>query len=159
MDASAKYRERVVQEVRRKRSVDRRVHPAGPYAAFCEERSTSVGAAAGQPCNGCVGNTGDKVPNGQDVPGVDANAGYRCDRNSGIGQGNPAHVGCPNFQLDLAYSAAEGPEDRPRLIAGLFCVRTMAECYVTDRTGSGAVVGSRKPDPQPTWSQASDSVP
>jgi hypothetical protein len=145
MDASVTYREHVRQEVRRKSSEDRRPHPAGPYAGPCDESDPDPSSAGGKPCDGCVGHVGSRVPNGQEVPGTDANAGYRCDRNAGVGQGNPAHPGCPNFQLDFAYSAAAGPGGRPRLIAGLFCVRPVAECYVTDRTGSDAVVGSERP--------------
>jgi len=140
------YRERVVEEIRQHRSTVRRPNPAGPYVGSCDANDEIGGPAVGKPCDGCVGHVGDNTPPGQIVPGTDANAGYRCDRNAGIGDGNPAHPGCPNFQLDFAYSAAEGPGHRPRLIAALFCVRTVAECYVTDRTGSNAVVGSQTPD-------------
>ncbi|MCU1379316.1 MAG: hypothetical protein JWN29_2299 [Acidimicrobiales bacterium] len=49
-------------------------------------------AFAAKPCNGCVGRADDKAPAGQ-APG-DANAGYECDRNRGVGRGNPAHSGC-----------------------------------------------------------------
>ena len=145
MAASSTYRERVIKEVQQNRSAGRRPHPPGPYIGSCDASETADGPAGGKPCDGCVGNAGDKTPPGQVVAGTDANAGYRCDRNAGIGQGNPAHAGCPNFQLDFAYSAPEGPGGRHRLIAGLFCDRTVAECYVTDRTGSDAVVGSHRP--------------
>lgn len=46
-------------------------------------------ATAGKPCNGCVGRADDKAPNGQSDG--DKNAGYECDRNNGVGEGNPAH--------------------------------------------------------------------
>jgi len=49
---------------------------------------------AGKPCNGCVGNADDKTPPGQMLDGTDGNAGYECDRNNGIGKGNPAHTAC-----------------------------------------------------------------
>lgn len=49
-------------------------------------------AFAAKPCNGCVGRADDKAPAGQ-APG-DKNAGYECDRNRGVGRGNPAHSGC-----------------------------------------------------------------
>lgn len=55
-------------------------------------------ASAGKPCDGCVGNADDKAPPGQAVDGVvdgsDLNAGYECDRNRGVGRGNPAHTAC-----------------------------------------------------------------
>jgi hypothetical protein len=49
-------------------------------------------AFAANPCNGCVGRADDKAPAGQAAG--DANAGYECDRNRGVGRGNPAHSGC-----------------------------------------------------------------
>ena len=53
------------------------------------------GNATGQPCAGCVGKADNKNPAGQAPSGpVDANAGYECDRNQGIGKTNPAHTGC-----------------------------------------------------------------
>ncbi|HEY3238885.1 MAG TPA: hypothetical protein VGL92_04920 [Acidimicrobiia bacterium] len=52
------------------------------------------GNAYGKPCAGCVGKADDKNPPGQFPDGSDANAGYECDTNSGIGQTNPAHTGC-----------------------------------------------------------------
>jgi len=55
------------------------------------------GAAVGKPCAGCVGSADNKNPQGQapqTVAGLDANAGYECDRNQGIGQSNPAHTSC-----------------------------------------------------------------
>ena len=52
------------------------------------------GDAKGRPCAGCVGNADDKNPPGQYPNGSDANNGYECDGNSGIGRTNPAHTGC-----------------------------------------------------------------
>src|SRR5262245_16527221 len=52
------------------------------------------GNATGQPCAGCVGNADNKNPQGQFPDGSDANNGYECDGNNGIGQTNPAHTGC-----------------------------------------------------------------
>ena len=46
-------------------------------------------ALAGKPCNGCVGNADNKAPKGQSAG--DANNGYTCDNNRGVGRGNPAH--------------------------------------------------------------------
>ncbi|MDQ3849894.1 MAG: hypothetical protein M3296_04670, partial [Actinomycetota bacterium] len=73
--------------------------PSGPYCATTSTTTPSAngngnGQATGRPCAGCVGSADDKNPPGQ-LPGPeDANAGYECDKNSGIGQGNPAHTGC-----------------------------------------------------------------
>ena len=52
------------------------------------------GAAVGRPCAGCVGKADNKNPPGQFPDGSDANKGYECDDNSGIGRTNPAHTGC-----------------------------------------------------------------
>lgn len=52
------------------------------------------GAAVGKPCAGCVGKADNKNPPGQFPDGSDANKGYECDENSGIGRTNPAHTGC-----------------------------------------------------------------
>jgi hypothetical protein len=52
------------------------------------------GEAVGKPCAGCVGKADNKNPKGQLPGGADANAGYECDRNHGIGRTNPAHTGC-----------------------------------------------------------------
>lgn len=55
------------------------------------------GNAYGRPCAGCVGKADDKNPPGQFPDGGDANNGYECDENEGIGPSNPAHTGC-DFQ-------------------------------------------------------------
>jgi hypothetical protein len=47
-----------------------------------------------RPCAGCVGKADAKNPPGQMPGGSDANAGYECDRNQGVGKTNPAHSGC-----------------------------------------------------------------
>ena len=53
------------------------------------------GNAYGKPAAGTVGNADYKNPPGQmDHPDTDGNAGYECDTNEGIAQGNPAHTGC-----------------------------------------------------------------
>ena len=72
--------------------------PDGPY---CSTRDGSAsgngnggGKATGKPCAGCVGKADNKNPKGQMPNGSDNNAGYECDRNHGIGRGNPAHTGC-----------------------------------------------------------------
>jgi hypothetical protein len=51
------------------------------------------GTATGRPDDGTAGKADDKAPGGQgsdDEP----NRGYECDKNHGVGQGNPAHTGC-----------------------------------------------------------------
>jgi hypothetical protein len=70
----------------------------GPYSST-RDGSPSLngngnGQAVGKPCAGCVGKADNKNPPGQFPDGSDANAGYECDRNSGIGKTNPAHTGC-----------------------------------------------------------------
>ena len=72
--------------------------PGGPY---CSTRDGSPslngnggGNATGKPCAGCVGKADNKNPPGQMPNGSDANAGYECDTNHGIGKTNPAHTGC-----------------------------------------------------------------
>ena len=52
------------------------------------------GKATGKPCAGCVGKADNKNPKGQYPDGSDANNGYECDGNNGIGKSNPAHTGC-----------------------------------------------------------------
>jgi hypothetical protein len=52
------------------------------------------GQAVGKPCAGCVGRADNKNPPGQFPDGSDANAGYECDTNHGIGRTNSAHTGC-----------------------------------------------------------------
>lgn len=124
---------------------------SGPYDSTCDgnpsQNGNGGGGAGGKPCAGCVGNADDKNPPGQQPGGNDPNAGYECDRNAGIGQGNPAHSGCENVQIDFAYRPSTDviesvPSHGPGLIAGVFCIRTSPVCYATDRTGSkDAVLG------------------
>lgn len=74
----------------------------GGCGAYCSTRDGSASAngrgdstTSNKPCAGCVGKADNKDPKGQAPSGpVDHNAGYECDRNQGIGQGNPAHTGC-----------------------------------------------------------------
>ena len=47
-----------------------------------------------RPCAGCVGSADTKNPPGQLPGGQDANKGYECDENQGVGKTNPAHSGC-----------------------------------------------------------------
>ena len=69
--------------------------------AYCSTRDGSAshngnggGSATGRPCSGCVGAADNKNPPGQASSGGDANNGYECDGNAGVGQGNPAHTVC-----------------------------------------------------------------
>lgn len=52
------------------------------------------GKAVGKPAAGTVGKADSKNPPGQATDGTDANNGYECDGNSGVGKTNPAHTGC-----------------------------------------------------------------
>jgi hypothetical protein len=76
-------------------------HGANIHGSYDSTRDGSLsgngngaGAAVGKPCAGCVGKADNKNPPGQHPDGSDANAGYECDRNRGIGNTNPAHTGC-----------------------------------------------------------------
>ncbi len=56
-------------------------------------------AAAEKPADGTAGGGNAMMkaqPKGQKWtnPDADSNAGFRCDTNKGVGQGNPAFVGC-----------------------------------------------------------------
>jgi hypothetical protein len=151
MASSPEYREQVEQEMRVKAATEPGgANLNGPYDSTCDgspsENGSGDGEAVGRPCAGCVGGADDKNPPGQLPGGNDPNAGYECDENQGVGQSNPAHSGCENFQVDLSYHPLDeegtAHDHDSGLIAGLFCVRSTAQCYITDRTGSGAVVGS-----------------
>lgn len=82
---------------------------SGPYDSTCDGspsmNGNGGGNAKGKPCAGCVGNADDKNPNGQ-YPDArrDGNNGYECDKNNGVGKGNPAHTGCVSdswWQVDF----------------------------------------------------------
>ncbi len=70
----------------------------GPYDSTRDgspsENGNGTGEATGKPCAGCVGKADNKNPPGQQPGGSDANSGYECDANHGVGRGNPAHTGC-----------------------------------------------------------------
>jgi hypothetical protein len=70
----------------------------GPYDSTrdgsASQNGKGDGKAGGKPCAGCVGKADNKNPAGQMPGGSDNNAGYECDRNQGVGQGNPAHTSC-----------------------------------------------------------------
>lgn len=72
----------------------------GPYDANCTGAPSQNGnghggnESPGRPCAGCVGQADNQQPPGQMPGGSDNNAGYECDSNQGVGQGNPAHTTC-----------------------------------------------------------------
>ena len=80
--------------------------PDNAYTSNCDGRDSDngndSGGSGGRPCAGCVGNADDKNPPGQATDDSDANSGYECDTNNGVGgkksnpapAGNPAHTGC-----------------------------------------------------------------
>jgi hypothetical protein len=74
------------------------------------ENGNGDGAATGEPCAGCVGQADNKNPPGQAPDGSDANNGYECDGNRGIGQTNPAHTGCVEDETPLTPEKPEIPE-------------------------------------------------
>ena len=59
----------------------------------------SLNAGDHLPLAGSVGNADNMNPPGQLPDGSDANAGYECDTNSGVGLTNPAHTGCESAPL------------------------------------------------------------
>jgi LPXTG-motif cell wall-anchored protein len=82
-------------------NADNTGHGANQTGAYDSTRDGSPsgngnggGAAVGKPCAGCVGKADNKNPPGQFPNGTDANNGYECDGNHGIGRTNPAHTGC-----------------------------------------------------------------
>lgn len=75
-----------------------------------------------RPVAGSVGKADDKNPPGQRPDGSDSNAGYECDTNQGIGQGNPAHTACetaastpvkpgPDSMIDPRLGSSKNPTD------------------------------------------------
>jgi len=90
---------------------------SGAYNSTCDGTASANGNgngnANGTPCAGCVGNADNKNPPGQAPNGTDANAGYECDTNNGVGKSNPAHSGCSNFQVDFVFGPPilTGPPD------------------------------------------------
>jgi len=66
------------------------------YTGAPSGNGSGNGNATGRPAAGAVGNADNKNPPGQFPNGSDANNGYECDGNNGVGQTNPAHTGCVN---------------------------------------------------------------
>lgn len=70
----------------------------GPYDSTrdgsASQNGKGDGKAKGKPCAGCVGKADNKNPKGQLPGGSDPNSGYECDKNNGVGKGNPAHTSC-----------------------------------------------------------------
>ncbi|MGZ4493666.1 MAG: LPXTG cell wall anchor domain-containing protein [Nocardioides sp.] len=94
--------------------------------SYCSTRDGSPsangagdGTATGKPCAGCVGKADNKNPQGQGPDGSDRNAGYECDSNQGVGQGNPAHTGCTSdaSTAGTADSSADAGSTAP-VVAG-----------------------------------------
>lgn len=70
------------------------------------------------PDNGTVGNADGKNPPGQQPGGKDANKGYECDGNKGVGNngGNPAHSGCasPTVEPSPTVTPSVKPSKSPK---------------------------------------------
>ncbi|HKC26815.1 MAG TPA: hypothetical protein VKB75_02275 [Jatrophihabitans sp.] len=88
---------------------------SGPYNATTTGGSAGNGngngKAVGKPCAGCVGNADNKNPPGQLPNGSDHNAGYECDRNHGVGRGNPAHTGCGSVTASTSESESKSASE------------------------------------------------
>ena len=85
---------------------------------YCSTRDGSAsqngegdGNATGKPCAGCVGKADNKNPPGQYPDGSDANNGYECDGNNGIGKSNPAHTGCTSSDVVAGTDTESCPVD------------------------------------------------
>ena len=82
-----------------------------PYDSTCDgsasQNGKGDGNATGKPCAGCVGAADNKNPKGQMPNGSDANNGYECDGNQGVGQTNPAHTGCDAYSNTAPQSNAK----------------------------------------------------
>src|SRR6266513_255286 len=85
----------------------------GPYDSTLDgsasQNGKGDGKAGGKPCAGCVRKADNKNPPGQLPGGSDSNAGYECDRNQGVGQGNPAHTSCTESTTSPAQSPTPTP--------------------------------------------------
>lgn len=71
------------------------------------------GEAVGKPCAGCVGKADNKNPPGQLPGGSDANKGYECDANHGVGRTNPAHTGCKPGETPPSTPPSPPPSTPP----------------------------------------------
>lgn len=98
--------------------------PDNEYTSTCDGRPSDngndSGGGGGRPCAGCVGNADDKNPPGQARNGDDANNGYECDGNNGVGgkksspaNGNPAHTGCRQPPVDVCTVNCGPPPSCP----------------------------------------------
>lgn len=68
--------------------------PGGVYCPSGVGKPSGNGVATHQPAAGTKGKADSKNPPGQAPDGSDANKGYECDLNQGVGKTNPAHSGC-----------------------------------------------------------------
>jgi len=105
----------------------------GPYDSTRDgspsENGSGDGTATGQPCAGCVGKADNKNPAGQRPGPRDANNGYECDGNSGVGKTNPAHSGC------VAPAVEEPPTGEPTEPGAAVVPRPAVQADTLPRTG------------------------
>ena len=98
--------------------------PEGEYCSTRDgsesENGAGDGEATGKPCAGCVGKADNKNPQGQ-LPDADSdgNAGYECDINQGVGQGNPAHTACTSVGELPVDGFGGGPAEVSPEVAGV----------------------------------------
>ncbi len=89
----------------------------GPYDSTRDgspsQNGNGGGQGVGKPCAGCVGKADNKNPPGQLPGGSDGNAGYECDRNNGVGRGNPAHTSCTSGAPSSPPPSGLGGEGTP----------------------------------------------
>ena len=103
----------------------RGANTAGPYDPSGVGQPSGNGNSTSnngqRPCAGCVGKADAKNPPGQLPGGGDANRGYECDENQGVGKTNPAHSGCtsttstpPNGDTPPRRDNPDGGDTPPR---------------------------------------------
>lgn len=108
------------------------------------------GGANGKPCAGCVGKADNKNPQGQLPGGSDHNAGYECDRNSGVGQSNPAHTGCTTSAATSTPTSRAPSSEAPSSQA----VSTPADTAPVSTPAASTPAGAA-----PTSATPADTVP
>lgn len=120
------------------------------------------GKGVGKPCAGCVGKADNKNPPGQMPGGSDGNAGYECDRNNGIGKGNPAHTSCtsgaPSSPPPSSPSDTPTPSTSPSS-SGAGDTATPTATPPTNPTSSSGAPGETPTSPAPGDSSPVESQP
>ena len=114
--------------------------PAKSCGNYCALPSPST--SQNRHVDGSVGNADNKNPKGQAPNGSDHNKGYECDKNKGIGNGNPAHtVNCPSPSPSPSRTPSRSPSPSPSVSP------SPSPSIVQSVSPSPAVVQSVSPSP------------